>query len=169
MTLPRPGVNIFADNVYVSPSSPPAELVNLDEDVDDVQPILLDDQRIEQWRRELLADLANAEFFRTELRKALRLSDQAAAQHNDSELVGRVAVHLQKGALDWEAVNRIAAIVENFPEDWTAEDLARAVRAALHPAEATDEADEPQQPALAQLFPVTRPDSAQGDLFRSSS
>lgn len=132
MTLPQSGVVIHAGNVYLN-SFAPGELVGLDEHAEEARRVLVDDARIEQWRRELLDDLSNAEYFRTELRKALDLAEAVAAAYTDSELVGLAAYRLIRGGLDREAVDRASRAVENFPEDWTAEDLARAVRSALNP------------------------------------
>jgi hypothetical protein len=132
MTLPQSGVVIHADNVYLSQSTP-ADLVSLDEHAEEVRNVLIADREIENWRRRLVEDLTNAEYFRDELRKVLSLADQEAAKYGDPDLVATVAMRLQCGELDREAVNRVIATVADYPPDWSAEDLARAVRSALHP------------------------------------
>lgn len=159
MSLPRPqaGVVIHAGNVYLHPAAP-AELVSLDEHAEDVRQVLVDDQEIDkisqELRRQLIEDLSDAEYFRAELRKMLDLSDEAAAQYGDADLVASVGLRLQRGALDWETVNGVTAVVENFSEDWSAEDLARAVRSALHPLSSSESVVTGSMPAIKPGFSV---------------
>jgi hypothetical protein len=104
-------VVIHADNVYLSQSTP-ADLVSLDEHAEEVRNVLIADREIENWRRRLVEDLTNAEYFRGKLRTALGLPDPIAAEVTDAGLVDLMETRLEDGA---------------------AEDLARAVRSALHP------------------------------------
>lgn len=132
MTLPQSGVVIHADNVYLSQSTP-ADLVSLDEHAEEVRNVLIADREIENWRRRLVEDLTNAEYFRGKLRAALGLLDPIAAEVTDAGLIDLVETRLEDGAVDGQAVELARGIVEDYPPDWGVEDLARAVRSALHP------------------------------------
>ena len=147
MTLPQPsGVVIHADTVYLG------QPTTLDEHAEEARRVLITDREVDKMalelRRQLIEDLSDAEYFRDELRKVLRLSDEAAARYGDPDLVAMIGLNLQKGSIDWETVNRVTAVVENFPEDWSAEDLARAVRSALHPLSTSEAVVTAQMPAV---------------------